>query len=391
MFTRLRSVFLFGVASAVLADGITDGLLMQIQRIENTQPFLVFLQWTSSTGSQDFVRTSTDLENWRLVPMMVEGDGAPVSAEVESHLNLNFFQIVRQPKSDRPWVTPPATTSLAVFQLFHSEAIQAPVSYHIYLPPAYELQPLRRFPVIYWLHGSGPGVLGIPVLTQYFHNAIQSGKIPPLIVVFPNGLPDGMWCNSKDGTQAIESMVIDELIPYIDSQYRTIADRSGRIIEGFSMGGYGAARLGLTYPDRFGAFSMMGAGPLQLDFLEDHPRLVPLESRLAVFASVFGNDMEYFESQSPWRIAQSKAETLPGDLLIRQIVGTADSMVIDNRRLHQHFIELGVAHSYVELEGIGHNTMNVFNALGTSNFDFYNLVLSSDEDKFAVPAIRTPR
>ncbi|MCC5835064.1 MAG: hypothetical protein JJU20_10055 [Opitutales bacterium] len=312
--------------------------------------------------------------------MMVEGDGAPVSAEVESHLNLNFFQILRKPKSDRPWVTPPATSSFALFRLFQSEVIQAPVSYHIYLPRAYEQQPLRRFPVIYWLHGSGPGVLGIPALTQYFHNAIQSGRIPPLIVVFPNGLPDGMWCNSKDGTQAIESMVIDELIPYIDNHYRTISDRSGRIIEGFSMGGYGAARLGLSYPDLFGAWSMMGAGPLQLDFLEDHPRLVPLESRLAIFASVFGNDMEYFESQSPWRIAQSKVETLPEDLLIRQIVGTADSMVVDNRRLHTHFTELGVSHDYIELQGIGHNTIQVLNALGTSNFEFYNRALNKNDD-----------
>lgn len=85
-------------------------------------------------------------------------------------------------------MTPAAATPRAEYQLLFSEAIQAPVSYHIYLPPLYPLQPMRRFPVIYWLHGSGPGIMGIPALTQYFHNAIQSQKIPPVIVVFPNGL-----------------------------------------------------------------------------------------------------------------------------------------------------------------------------------------------------------
>jgi enterochelin esterase-like enzyme len=311
---------------------------------------------------------------------MVECNEEPTSTEVKSPSNPDFFQILRQPKASRPWVTSAAATTRATFQLFQSEAIQSPVSYHIYLPPPYELQTMRRFPVIYWLHGSGPGVLGIPALTQYFHNAIQSRQIPPVIVVFPNGLPDGMWCDSKDAANPVESIVINELIPHIDSHYRTIVDRSGRIVEGFSMGGYGAARFGLKFPEMFRALSMMGSGPLQVDFLEEHPRLVPIANRLAIFETVYGNDMDYFVLQSPWHLAEAAANGLPADLLIRQIVGTTDSMVIDNRKFHERLIELGIEHNYIELEGIGHNPMDVLNALGASNFNFYNLVLSSGGD-----------
>ncbi len=76
-----------------------------------------------------------------------------------------------------------------------------------------------------------------------------------------------------------------------------------RLLEGFSMGGYGAARLGLTYYDRFAGFSMLGAGPLQLDFVNyPHARTSP-EQRQQIFDEVYGGDQKYFEAMSPWRIA----------------------------------------------------------------------------------------
>lgn len=375
MGSRLLRWFIAAAGSAgVFLTGQAEPLL-QIQANQDSGDPGVILEWTPSVGKEDFIRTTEDLLEWRLLPFVVKGNEAAANRGIKVPENAVFFQLLRQEEADRPWVTPSATAPEVQFRLIFSEAIQAPVSYHIYLPPPYRLQPLRRFPVIYWLHGAGPGELGIPALTQYFHNAIQTRQMPPAIVVFANGLPDGMWCNSKDGRQPIETIFIHELIPYIDRYYRTIADRSGRLVEGFSMGGYGAARFGFKFPELFRAFSMMGAGPLQLDFLEEHPRLVPLETRLLIFASVFGSDMAYFEAQSPWRLAEAAAGTLPDDMIIRQIVGMADSMMVDNRRFHQRLTELGIDSVYTELPGIGHNTMQVLQALGAANFEFYNLIL----------------
>jgi hypothetical protein len=84
-------------------------------------------------------------------------------------------------------------------------------------------------------------------LAAYFDPAIRAGKVPPMLIVFPNGLPNGMWCDSKDGRTLMETMLVKELIPHIDVTFRTPAARDGRIIEGFSVGGYGAARLGRKY------------------------------------------------------------------------------------------------------------------------------------------------
>ena len=202
-----------------------------------------------------------------------------------------------------PWVTDPVSATDVAHVIFYSDAVGDEVSFHIYLPPVYQQNPDDCLPVLYWLHGSGGGLPGIPTLRNYFHYHIDNGNIPPMIVVFPWGLPQGMWVDSKSGHQPVESMLMDDLIPFVDSGYRTIAEPKGRLLEGFSMGGYGAARLGLTYYDRFAGFSMLGAGPLQLDFVNyPHARTTP-ELRQQIFDEVYGGDQEYFEAMSPWRIA----------------------------------------------------------------------------------------
>ena len=62
-----------------------------------------------------------------------------------------------------------------------------------------------------------------------------------MIVVLPNGLKDGWWVDMADGSQPVESVILKDLIPHVDATYRTISDRRGRAVEGFSMGAGGAA------------------------------------------------------------------------------------------------------------------------------------------------------
>ena len=69
------------------------------------------------------------------------------------------------------------------------------VSCYVSLPPEYDLQPQRRFPVLYWLHGMGGGSAGVTQVAQRYQTAMRTGQLPPLIMVFPNGLSAGMWCD----------------------------------------------------------------------------------------------------------------------------------------------------------------------------------------------------
>jgi len=158
------------------------------------------------------------------------------------------------------WVEPdqsePAGTHYKLFAT-PSRGADTEGSYLIYLPPDYDTAANRRYPVLYWLHGGGGNQRGGAFLVEKIDAAIRAGKLPPFIVVLPQGLPDVRYHNSKDGTRPVEDEIIKDLIPHIDRTYRTIADRKARAIEGFSMGGFGSLRLGFKFPDLFGAVSAL--------------------------------------------------------------------------------------------------------------------------------------
>jgi hypothetical protein len=139
------------------------------------------------------------------------------------------------------WVTPAARGPRLQQRIFDSAAAKSKVSFHVYVPEAHDAERDRRFPVLYWLHGSGGGLSGVPQLAERFDSAIRAGKVPPMLVVFPNGLADGMWCDSRDGKTPVETVILKELVPLVDASFRTVASREGRIVEGFSMGGWGGA------------------------------------------------------------------------------------------------------------------------------------------------------
>lgn len=269
------------------------------------------------------------------------------------------------------WVTPAVRAPRLEHRTFPSRAAGTAVSYHLWTPEVYDTEPDRRFRVLYWLHGSGGGQAGLRPLVAHFSAAVRDGTIEPLLVVFPNGLAESMWCNSKDGRVPIETIVIEELIPHLDAEYRTVATRQGRLIEGFSMGGYGAARLGFKHHELFGAVSLLGAGPLQRVFTPDVGPPRNARSRAKVLASVFGGDQAYFLAQSPWLLAEQNAAALRDGTRIRQVCGDADAMLPANREFAAHLTELGVPHRYQELPDIGHSPLAVLRALGEDGWGFY--------------------
>ncbi len=282
--------------------------------------------------------------------------------------------IIAVAQEERIWVLPETEAPRVRRVVIESEVIGQQVSCYVFTPPVYDEAPDRRFPVLYWLHGGGgSSPAGAVQFARRYGAAMREGKIPPMILVFPNSLPMGMWCDWKDGTVKIETMLFEELIPHIDRSYRTIAERDGRIVEGFSMGGYGAARLAFKRPDLFAAASLFGAGPLQPDF-HDTPRVGP-RGRERVFAKVFGSDMAYYREQSPWRIAEKNAEKLRSGLLLRQVIGERDETLRFNRDFHRHLQKLGIPHRYHELPGIPHNPNQVLDTLGEENWIFYREIL----------------
>jgi len=281
------------------------------------------------------------------------------------------------PSARAQWDTGPVSAPRVEYRTFASTAAGATVSYHIWTPPVYDTEPARRFPVLYWLHGSNSAVSGIGQVSNWFSNAVAQGLVPPLIIVFPNGWPNGMWTNAKDGSRPIETVLVQELLPTVDASFRTLATREARLVEGFSMGGMGAGRIGLLYPHLFAAASMLGAGPLQLDFMQGPDCYASDALRALIFQDVWGSDQAYYLANTPWTLAQQNLGAIQSNgLRLRQVVGTADCLIINNIPFDAHLTQLGIQHAYLTPAGVRHDALALLQALGALNWAFYQEALS---------------
>jgi enterochelin esterase-like enzyme len=251
------------------------------------------------------------------------------------------------------------------------------VSYHLYCPADYDTETKRRFPVVYWLHGSGGGLPGIPKVAMRFDKAIRAGHAPPCLVVFVNGLQMGMYVDWDDGSAPLESMIIHDLLPHIDQTYRTRATREGRLLDGFSMGGYGSSRLGFKFPELFRAVSIVGAGPMQSE-LNRTPRASPIQA-MDLLRRAYGGKQSVFREASPRRLAELNAKSIAKSSLIRIIIGERDETFQNNFEFHTHLESLEIPHQWTTLPGVGHDPEEVLNALGESNWNFYRTAFAEPE------------
>jgi len=136
----------------------------------------------------------------------------------------------------------------------------------IYLPPDYD-QTSNRYPVIYYLPGfSLSDTFEIDHLDPLLDNAISTGKIRPAIVVIPNEhtLYRGSIYTNSSLTGNWVDFTAKDLVQYIDQHYRTIRNKDSRGITGYSMGGGGAIKLGMSFPDTFSVVYGISPGPLVL-------------------------------------------------------------------------------------------------------------------------------
>ena len=138
---------------------------------------------------------------------------------------------------------------------FASPALGRDWDYLAYLPDGHETGRLR-YPVLYLLHGYGQDRYEWVTKGQVQRLAdamIRDGEIPPCVIVMPSA--GTSWY--LDGPEKMETAVMGDLLPEMERRYRLIGERLGRAIGGVSMGGYGALRLALRYPERFAAAALL--------------------------------------------------------------------------------------------------------------------------------------
>lgn len=260
------------------------------------------------------------------------------------------FTWINKPKE------PPARVRHATFM---SPSMGVEVGYCIYLPTQYDKSKQERFPVVYYLHGGRPGSETKSIkLAKYIHGHIKAKEVPPMIYVFVNGGPVSHYdMPGQEGAQGA-SVFIKELIPHVDSAYRTIASRAGRGIEGFSQGGRGTTRLVFRYPDLFSSAAPGGAGhATEKRISEEDGR----ESEKLVFAP----------GDNTYDLARSYAKTKSPDLSILIHVGTAGFNYQNNLAYMSFLDELEIPFQKVIVKDAPHSAQKIYDSASLQIMRFH--------------------
>ncbi|MFN2491806.1 MAG: alpha/beta hydrolase [Pyrinomonadaceae bacterium] len=232
---------------------------------------------------------------------------------------------------------------------FESKMLGRILPYAVLLPVDYDKAPAqsKRYAVLYLLHG----------LFGHYDNWLTHTKLSEhaakhsMIIIMPEG-NDGWYTDSATvPADKYESYIVQELIPDVQRRFRTIEARDGRAIAGLSMGGYGALKFGVKYPETFVfAGSLSGAlGAATWTKAE----LGPFESIWKTFAPVYGPE------NSPTR-ASNDLYKLFGRLKPAQVAvlpylyldcGTEDPLFSSSRTLSEILVSRKIPHEYRELPG----------------------------------------
>jgi enterochelin esterase-like enzyme len=267
------------------------------------------------------------------------------------------------------WVNEPKEGQLptgVTHHTFRSRALNQPVGYCIYLPPGYESDQTRRYPVIYNLHGAGGTELHGFGDAQALHEGITAGRWPAMILVLPNGGFRTMYQDSADGKYPAQTLIIRELIPHIDATYRTIADRKGRAVEGFSMGGRGATSLAMKFPELFCSLHNKSGNVAHVADLFDAPKTDGYPH------TYLGSDRARYVDNDSFLLLKKNLAAIKGGLRIMLSCGTLDDGHLRTvREFHEALLAAGVDHTYLEVEGVAHEHGKILSRYRPIWYDYH--------------------
>jgi enterochelin esterase-like enzyme len=179
-----------------------------------------------------------------------------------------------------------------------------------YLPPGYESEPDRRYPVIWVLASYGSWGERFFNLQPYDENIVQrmdrlvrEGQAQPVILAFPdcfNRYGGSQYINST-AVGAYEDYLIEELIPFLDGELRTLPACEHRGVMGYSSGGYGALMLAMRHPDIFGA-AASHSGDMFFDYAyrDDFPAAIRTLANFESVADFIAQFLATREKKGDW-------------------------------------------------------------------------------------------
>lgn len=192
---------------------------------------------------------------------------------------------------------------------FYSEICKEWRRMFVYTPAVYEQDKDKRYPVLYLQHGGGEDETGW--IYQGFadvimDNLIAEGKAEPMIIVMNSGY--AKTPGSTDSFDAFEQMITEEVIPFVDARYRTIADRRHRATAGLSWGAKQAYDLALGHPEYFASMAGFSGIIVIGEFNHSNPGFKDPKQLNAAYNGIFSNPKQFNKDTDLLFIANGEAE-----------------------------------------------------------------------------------
>lgn len=242
---------------------------------------------------------------------------------------------------------------------FRSPSMGIDVGYCIFLPPGYDDNAEQRYPVVYYLHGGRPGSETKSVkLATFFQKHMQSRAVPSMIYVFVNGGPVSHYNMADRKNARGEDVFIKELIPHIDATYRTVAQRSGRGIEGFSQGGRGTTRIMFKHPELFCSAAPGGAG-------------YATEKRISEENGRENANLVFMPGDNTWDLARNYAKSPSPPLRILIHVGTKGFNYENNLEYMKFLRSLDIPFEQLIVPDVPHSAVKIYEKRGLDLMKFH--------------------
>ncbi|HYW95544.1 MAG TPA: alpha/beta hydrolase-fold protein [Bacteroidales bacterium] len=246
-------------------------------------------------------------------------------------------------------------------EVIHSNAMNRDLPVLVFLPAHYQKN-REQYPVIYFLHGTNDQPLTEKGLRTLYHPGLKIKEMADMfhVIIVTPIVGNSYYMNSPVKPGNMYATYVGEEIPaFIDDHYRTQPDRDGRILAGFSMGGYGAVSLLCRYPDVF-SVALERSGVLNLaTAIEDLDW--DNNGKLNDLLGDYWTHGENYHLNSCFNLVNHIRDRK--DVAIVMEIGRDDFLYKTNYAFHQRLVDLGFKHIYAEYPGGHYLDSNVLMSL----------------------------
>ena len=249
--------------------------------------------WTGESNPQD--------EGFHYYQLWIDGAAVPDPNSLYYYGAMRWGSGIEIPAHDQDFYELKDVPHGQISEIyFPSKSTNTSRRAFVYTPPDYAKDLNKRYPVLYLQHGWGENEYGWPnqgKVNLIMDNLIASGKAKPFIIVMTYGMTNEVRIGGlmKFDIKPFQTVLVDELIPYVDANFRTLTDQPHRAMAGLSMGGFETKLITLKNLDTFSSIGLFSGGSISPEDVKNTPGFK--DKVKLVFVSFGGREIENMKNR----------------------------------------------------------------------------------------------